>query len=94
MNLSPPFTLAEFTASDTARREGIPNEPGPVEVARRQALALPERVGRARPGRASRPRQRANSCERSRKALNSSALPEGSRKNIVACSPTWPAKRM
>ena len=27
-------------------------------------------------------------------ALNSSALPLGSWKNIVACSPTWPAKRM
>lgn len=27
------------------------------------------------------------------KALNSSALPEGSRKNMVACSPGWPLKR-
>src|SRR6185369_11047164 len=28
-----------------------------------------------------------------RKLLNSSALPLGSRRNIVACSPVWPAKR-
>src|SRR4029453_6122417 len=35
----------------------------------------------------------ANTCARSPNALNSSALPEGSRKNIVACSPTWPLKR-
>jgi hypothetical protein len=32
----------------------------------------------------------ANSLERSAKALNSSALPEGSSRNIVACSPGWP----
>src|SRR6185503_4737434 len=35
----------------------------------------------------------ANTCFKSPNALNSSALPEGSRKNIVACSPTWPLKR-
>ncbi len=32
----------------------------------------------------------ANTCEKSTNALNSSALPLGSRKNIVACSPTSP----
>jgi anaerobic selenocysteine-containing dehydrogenase len=37
--------------------------------------------------------QRANNWPRSRNDLNSSALPDGSRKNMVACSPTWPAKR-
>ena len=36
----------------------------------------------------------ANSDARSRNALNSSALPEGSRKNMVACSPTSPLKRI
>src|SRR5690554_1458994 len=36
----------------------------------------------------------ANSESRFLKALNSSALPEGSRKNMVACSPGWPLKRM
>lgn len=35
----------------------------------------------------------ANSDDRSRNALNSRALPEGSRKNIVACSPGSPWKR-
>src|ERR1044072_1971424 len=35
----------------------------------------------------------ANSDDISANALNSSALPEGSRKNIVACSPTSPLKR-
>ena len=38
--------------------------------------------------------QVANSWPMSAKALNSSALPAGSRKNIVACSPTWPLKRI
>jgi len=33
----------------------------------------------------------ANSCDSSRNALNSSALPAGSRKNIVHCSPGSPA---
>jgi hypothetical protein len=32
--------------------------------------------------------QRANTCPSSPKALNSSALPLGSKKNMVACSPT------
>ena len=36
----------------------------------------------------------ANSFEGSLNALNSSALPEGSSRNIVACSPTSPRKRM
>src|SRR3569623_1881655 len=36
----------------------------------------------------------ANNCASSANALNSSALPLGSRKNIVACSPGWPTKRM
>src|SRR5690606_33346290 len=35
----------------------------------------------------------ANSESRFLKDLNSSALPEGSRKNMVACSPTSPLKR-
>lgn len=35
----------------------------------------------------------ANSDDISANALNSSALPDGSRKNIVACSPTSPLKR-
>jgi NAD(P)-dependent dehydrogenase (short-subunit alcohol dehydrogenase family) len=39
------------------------------------------------------PFQTANSWEGSWKALNSSALPEGSRKNIVHCSPGSPWKR-
>ena len=34
------------------------------------------------------PRYFANSRDGSAKALNSSALPHGSRKNMVACSPT------
>ena len=36
----------------------------------------------------------ANTCEKSANALNSNALPLGSRKNIVACSPTSPANRI
>ena len=36
---------------------------------------------------------RANSCAGSANALISTALPLGSRKNIVACSPTCPLKR-
>lgn len=36
---------------------------------------------------------RANSCPMSAKALISTALPLGSRKNMVACSPTSPLKR-
>jgi len=35
----------------------------------------------------------AKSCPMSLKALNSSALPQGSSRNIVACSPTCPLKR-
>src|SRR5690606_32990117 len=38
--------------------------------------------------------QRAKSRSRSSKPLNSSALPKGSRKNIVPCSPAWPSKRI
>jgi hypothetical protein len=34
-----------------------------------------------------------NSLAGSAIALNSSALPAGSNRNIVACSPGWPAKR-
>jgi len=37
--------------------------------------------------------QTVKSCVRSWKALNSSALPEGSRRNIVHCSPGWPSNR-
>jgi len=36
----------------------------------------------------------AKSWERSAKALNSRALPAGSRKNMVDCSPVWPSKRV
>lgn len=36
----------------------------------------------------------ANICERSAKALNSRAFPDGSRKNMVACSPISPSKRL
>ena len=32
-------------------------------------------------------------CDSSANALNSIALPAGSRKNIVHCSPGWPSKR-
>lgn len=52
MNLSRHFTLAELTHSDTAAREGIPNQPGVVEVAALRALCsavldpLREAVGR------------------------------------------------
>ncbi len=45
-------------------------------------------LGRAAQG------QRAKIIESSANALNSSALPHGSRKNIVACSPGSPLKRM
>ena len=38
--------------------------------------------------------QRSNRLAGSAIALISSALPEGSRKNIVACSPGWPRKRI
>ena len=37
---------------------------------------------------------RAKTCEKSAKDLNSRALPLGSRKNIVACSPTSPLNRI
>ena len=42
--LSPNFDLARLTASDTAREQGIPNQPGPEHLAhlRRLALALEE----------------------------------------------------
>src|SRR4051812_15058688 len=36
----------------------------------------------------------ANTCEKSLNPLNSNAFPLGSKKNIVACSPTSPAKRI
>jgi hypothetical protein len=36
----------------------------------------------------------ANNCSMSLKALNSKALFSGSLKNIVACSPTFPLKRI
>lgn len=36
----------------------------------------------------------ANNWSMSRKLLNSSALPQGSKRNSVACSPTWPLKRI
>jgi hypothetical protein len=36
----------------------------------------------------------AKSLEMSAKALSSIALPDGSRKNMVACSPGSPLKRM
>ena len=36
----------------------------------------------------------ANNCPISLKALNSSAFPAGSKKNMVACSPTCPSKRI
>ncbi|MRX63196.1 hypothetical protein GJ691_03340 [Maribacter sp. RZ05] len=36
----------------------------------------------------------ANNCDISLNALNSSAFPAGSKKNIVACSPTSPSNRM
>lgn len=39
MNLSPNFTLAEFTASDTASRLGIDNTPGAVTVGRLKTVA-------------------------------------------------------
>ena len=42
MQLSPHFTLAEMTASDTARRIGDPNRPGPSEI--RALKLLCERV--------------------------------------------------
>jgi len=35
----------------------------------------------------------AKSCPMSLNALNSSALPHGSSRNMVACSPGWPLKR-
>ena len=37
--LSPHFTLAEFTYSQTAARMGLPNQPGPTELANLQRLA-------------------------------------------------------
>ena len=42
MNLSPHFTLAELTVSDTAARRGIANEPPPdvVQALKRTALGL------------------------------------------------------
>ncbi len=75
-----------------------PAQPGP-------AAGLPRRDCRVGPGHRAGPvralvvrpagpaRHLAKSWPRSAKALNSSALPDGSRKNIVACSPTWPLKR-
>lgn len=39
MNLSPHFTLAEFTRSDTAKAKGIDNQPGAVHLANLTALA-------------------------------------------------------
>ncbi|WP_228022930.1 TetR/AcrR family transcriptional regulator [Streptomyces acidicola] len=40
-----------------------------------------------------RSRQAAKTWESSANALNSRALPAGSRRNIVHCSPFWPSKR-
>ncbi|TPG14355.1 D-Ala-D-Ala carboxypeptidase family metallohydrolase [Sphingomonas oligophenolica] len=42
MQLSPHFSLAEMTASDTAHRIGDANQPGPVEIAALKTLC--ERV--------------------------------------------------
>ena len=42
MNLSPHFTLAEMTASATARAIGDPNQPGPAEISKLRILC--ERV--------------------------------------------------
>lgn len=39
MNLSPHFTLDELTHSEWAARNGIPNDPGPHELANLQRLA-------------------------------------------------------
>lgn len=39
MQLSPHFTLAEFTVSQTAAREGIDNEPGAAALANLKRLA-------------------------------------------------------
>lgn len=45
MHLTPHFTLAELTASATARARGLDNTPGPEAIARLQHLAeLLERV--------------------------------------------------
>ncbi|MEZ4463746.1 MAG: D-Ala-D-Ala carboxypeptidase family metallohydrolase [bacterium] len=38
MKLSPHFTLAEFSRSETAARRGLPNQPGAVQISRMRAL--------------------------------------------------------
>ena len=40
MNLSPHFSLSEFTRSETASRYGLSNQPGQVEIERMRALCL------------------------------------------------------
>ncbi len=40
MKLTPHFTLAEFTASDTARQYGLDNTPTPAHLANLRATAL------------------------------------------------------
>lgn len=39
-NLSPHFTLAEFTYSDTAKRRGILNQPNNAQIAAAEALCV------------------------------------------------------
>ena len=39
MHLSPHFTLEELTASETARREGLTNQPGPDALANLRRLS-------------------------------------------------------
>ena len=53
-------------------------------VVQRPIVVEPRIVATFDDGRA----QRANTCESSANALNSSAFPEGSSRNIVDCSPT------
>lgn len=40
MNISPHFSLPEMTVSQTASRQGLPNQPGPVQVAALKLLCL------------------------------------------------------
>ena len=66
-------------------------EAGIVGVGERnRRTGLPRRQQRWR----SRPGQWAKTWRSSANALNSSALPDGSRRNIVDCSPTSPANRV
>lgn len=71
-------------AIDTSRHRGT-GFAGP--------LVSPPRGGDAEGGSGVFQDHTANKAFRSAKALSSMALPEGSRKNIVACSPGWPLKR-